>query len=234
MKNEMVFSIDNSIYLRNGSGAVFQADENGEPVSPIEYKNPYFNKWVDMDFEKIDAINKIRFKMVSMFCGGASGLLDFGCGTGDFVLWSRLNMPYSCQVYGYDLDLFDYNKAKSLTLTPGTTDLKDLGGKFDVVTMFDSLEHLRFPSDIFSLDPRWFIVSVPNTDSRMWRDKTMFTSWRHYRPNEHIWYFDRYTLGSLFSQHGYRRMFFGYPEDAVRTYPEMPFPNILTSVFVKE
>jgi hypothetical protein len=148
-------------------------------------------------------------------------VLDFGYGNGAFL---KRMQKLSYDVYGLDVHGVDY----------GIRDWNDsLGKRPFVVTAFDSLEHVPEFDFFFALDPEVFIISTPNRPDWFLDG---YKSWRHFKPGEHLHYFNKNSLEVLFKRYGYALTSVGYPEDLLRgrhPYKEQHYNNILTACFWK-
>lgn len=73
-------------------------------------------------------------------------------------------------------------------------------GKFEVITMFDFIEHVGDPTEVIGWAKRQLVpggvllMTTPRTGSVSWR--TMGRQWFHYT-NEHLWYFSPNSIKSL-------------------------------------
>lgn len=180
-----------------------------------KYDEEYLTKRYS-DREKVRALSELRLKVLKDFvCGGT--LLDFGCGTGDFV--------DLCCTRGFDacgLDIADYKRNCKM--------MDSLVEGFDVVTFFDTLEHLINPFEtIEKLKPVFLFISVP--EYRFDDDFEGFLHWKHRRDGEHLWYFSRETLKSSLRKIGYRCLLLSNFEDAIRIQEPVYNPNILSAIF---
>jgi hypothetical protein len=153
---------------------------------------------------------------------GKATVLDFGYGTGTFL---HKMAQAGHMAYGLDLHGQDY----------GVTDWKiGVDAVPDVVTAFDSLEHLSDFDSFFGLRPQIYIISTP------WRPTWFgrhYKRWRHYKPGEHLHYFSPRSLRVLFARHGYAQLSLACPEDIVRgrlEFEGVHYPNIMVGVFVRE
>lgn len=117
-------------------------------------------------------------------------LLDVGYGNGDFI---KTAIKGGFDAFGYDVhrcgDLYGIREASL-----------DSGLKWDVVTFFDSLEHMPGFFEVRSLisRSRCVIVSTPNRPS-LFPEGEGTLKWKHYRPGEHLHYFSHNSLQRLFS-----------------------------------
>ena len=150
--------------------------------------------------------------------------LDFGLGNGAFLKqlrdsWGRV------QCWGYDISQY---RIDGIPMWPSATD----GVEWDVITFWDSLEHVEdIDRLVAGLNTRFVVISLPWCHART-MGADWFMGWKHRRPDEHKWHFDPTSLSNFMHRHGYRTLFVGNPEDVVRT-PGSHLPNILTGVFQK-
>lgn len=127
-------------------------------------------------------------------------LLDFGCATGIFVMRAYSHV---FKAQGYDIN-HAYRRfwqgRKHLY-----TDLTRVQMPIDILTMFDSLEHVKDPRGLIKyLKPRYIIISIPLVDWVL-HDIPIeaITEDRHYKPREHLHYFTTLSLTKLFADLGY-------------------------------
>lgn len=132
-------------------------------------------------------------------------LLDYGCGSGAFL--QSLNGQFVVK------NGFDINPYEKFTRT------EVLFNDYDVVTMWDVLEHLESPKSFLSaLRSKYVFITVPCVGdlNALGLDIENITKWRHYRPNEHLHYFDIGSMESLLEASGYELYGFNYNESEVR------------------
>jgi len=103
-------------------------------------------------------------------------LLDYGCGPGAF----HKGATNGFKTIGYDINPFCGFDKKPHHKT-----------KVDILTMWDVIEHLENPrSPIDRYKPEYLFICTPNVDSV----KDSIINWKHYRPGEHLHYFDLKSL----------------------------------------
>ncbi len=183
------------------------------------YDDAYLARYREID-ANVRALSAKRLKVLEAFVPRGT-LLDFGCGTGRFVEAAR--------AHGWDAHGCD------VIPSPGVLDpaaCEGDGWKWDVVTFFDSLEHLEAPDrTIQALSPAWVMVSVP------WCHypgiPEWFMNWRHRRPGEHLWHWTATGLDWFFHALDYRDVMHSTFEDEYRPNPEQVEPNILTAIYRK-
>lgn len=98
----------------------------------------------------------------------------------------------------------------------------------DVITFFDVLEHFDDPYMIKDLKASYISLSFPwcNYKSDAW-----FESWKHRKPNEHLWFFDEKSIYKFAETTGYTVINHSNIEDTIRKSTDSP--NILSVVLRK-
>ena len=146
---------------------------------------------------------------VSQFCHQPLNLLDIGCSTGIFLSQARQS---SWNVTGLEPSLWAANIASrripGAEIIVGPLAEADFPTEsFDVITLWDVLEHLPYPSEaLFSLHrwlkpSGWLFLNVPNITSLP--ASVLGARWMLFL-REHIWYFSPHTLQALLARCGYR------------------------------
>lgn len=202
--------IDNYIKLNNGIIKQIQ-------VKPFEY-NVSYSKYYDKIKVSSIQMSYLRLGYILGVLGKTpSSLLDIGYGNGDFLNISSKIIP-TC--YGYDIT--DY---------PIPNDIKKVNSlydnEFDIVCMFDVLEHFEDIYTIKEIKTKYFIISVP--ECHYFSDE-WFVSWKHRKPNEHIWHFNKLSLMNFMNEIGFELVCFSNVEDVIRKSSD-DNTNILTGIF---
>lgn len=141
-------------------------------------------------------IYESRWGLIEKYCHGNLRLLDYGCASGAFHQSSK---------NGFKAEGYDVNKSYGFNQTPV--------GYFNIVTMWDSIEHMHEPwTWIKEHMPQWLFLSTPNLESV----KGPVSEWKHYRPSEHVYYFDRHSLAFHLDAAGYDIVEFNYEEGDLR------------------
>lgn len=148
------------------------------PVSAPVYDQAYFDRYEGQaDTEIGRALNAARCDLVFRHWSG--GVTDIGIGCGAFLL--------ARQAQGIETDQgFDVNPA-------GVSWLKERGmwwnldkGRIECATFWDSLEHMERPDRALDQVVSAAFVSLP-----IFRDAAHVLRSRHYRKDEHYWYWTR-------------------------------------------
>ncbi len=132
-------------------------------------------------------------------------LLDFGAGTGDFVVYAN-QAEYQASGMEPNAKARDLAKSKGISLVP---DLEALGNEtFQVITLWHVLEHLpnleEQISEIASrLNPDGaLVIAVPNFKS--FDAKYYGNHWAGYDVPRHLWHFSKTAIRKLFKKQGFK------------------------------
>jgi hypothetical protein len=148
------------------------------PVDPAEapYDADYWNKYAGYAATPLgDALNKARCQLVSRFWEGP--VVDIGVGCGSF-LTERGN------TFGFDVNptAIEWLKSTGRWWDPHSRPCQ-------AVTMWDSLEHIRWFPDLLTNVTEYVFMALP-----VFRDRHDAARSKHFRPTEHYWYFSTYGL----------------------------------------
>lgn len=144
-----------------------------QPVQVVEYGRRYFEKYQAYEGTAIaEKINAGRVSLVNRYVTGP--LLDVGIGSGEFIR-SR-----NTQTWGYDI-----NPAARRWLRHNGRISHDFDW-FDGLSFWDVIEHIPTPEDYFSQirEGAFLFTSIP-----LFPDLDHVIKSKHYRPNEHLYYF---------------------------------------------
>ena len=161
----------------NQHGILYQKDMT---VS-VPYDEAYFDKYVKYEDTPIShGINKGRIALSHKYC---KTILDIGIGSGEFIKKSTAKM------YGFDINpkAVVWLKDRRIWVDPYEHIPADIEG----ITMWDTLEHIPKPTELLEKlrSGMYAFVALPIFD-----DLTKVRFSKHYRPNEHYYY---YTVGGL-------------------------------------
>jgi 2-polyprenyl-3-methyl-5-hydroxy-6-metoxy-1,4-benzoquinol methylase len=136
-------------------------------------------------------------------------LLDVGCSTGTFAARAQ---QAGFQASGIDASHWAIERATArgsgASFQSGTLESANFEEQsFQVVTLFDVLEHVHSPTQALACIHRWLrpggilVMSLPNSDS--WIAKGMGKRWVLLL-REHLWYFSPDTVGRLLRRSGFQ------------------------------
>ena len=153
-------------------GIAYQVDQS----KPIRYGEEYFQKYVGYRGGKIStAVHAARVALFRKYRCGT--IQDWGIGSGEFLdAW----IASGGRGAGYDINPVAIRWLNERALfSPYLTGC-------DGVCFWDSLEHTPNPSCLLRglATGQYAFVSLPVIE-----DLSGVRTWRHYKPNEHWWYF---------------------------------------------
>lgn len=185
-------NLDNGLFYTDG-GVAYQA--NIDTVTPREYGDWYWQHYQDYKgSEMSEKLNKCRVEMVE----GCESILDIGIGSGEFLE----SLPLITRKYGYDINPIaqTYLKKNGLWFNP-FVHVTHEDTRIDGVTMWDSLEHMKEPSKLLDNVPLGtnLYIATPIFPSLA----HVFAS-KHYKPDEHLYYFTRTGLISYMLKLGFQ------------------------------
>jgi 2-polyprenyl-3-methyl-5-hydroxy-6-metoxy-1,4-benzoquinol methylase len=135
-------------------------------------------------------------------------ILDVGCATGYF-LEAAQSLGYT--PYGIELSEYSATLAKKKfgdnAIYNGTLETNTFKpGTFQVITMFDLIEHVRVPVETLSsagelLDANGILV-ITTPDNSSFSNKVMGKKWTHYK-KEHFYYFNLPSLDLISKKSGF-------------------------------
>lgn len=194
------------------------------------------------------AINKKTFgdrlKKIENKLGKKGKLLDVGCALGDCLMMAK-DLGWK-EAEGIELSKYaaGFAKKRGLKVIQGTLQShKYPANSFDVVTMFDVIEHVDNPMTQFKeikriLKPKGILLLVTPDIGGFW-SKFLKSNWYHYKPGEHLLYFSQKSIekalaksgfGNIKSYKTYHVMSLGYIFNRLRFYSPKLFGGLLNIV----
>lgn len=151
------------------------------PISnPAPYDESYFEKYVGYsETDQGKAITAFRIDFVNRHIGAEGVILDTGIGSGDFIATrDRIPGPKR-RTYGFDINprAVAWLRAYARFVDPNRSIVPAL-------SMWDVLEHIEDFRPLLANVFEWLFVSIPIFD-----DCDHVLRSRHYRKDEHFWYF---------------------------------------------
>lgn len=156
------------------------------PLIETPYDEAYFQKYVEMAKTDMgEELTWARLNLVKKHCPEGS-LVDVGIGSGQFM------DAIGC--YGFDVNpvAVELLNSTNKMLDPHFEDV-------DCATFWDSLEHIIEISDILFHVKQFAFVSLP-----IFKDLPHILSSRHFRPDEHCWYFSDDGFIKFMYAHGFK------------------------------
>ena len=141
-------------------------------------------------------IYQARWRLIEKHCYGKFTLLDYGCASGAFHRSG--NNGFEC--YGFDI-----NPSCGFTEMPSEA--------IDILTLWDVIEHLPAPIWVIKeWKPEFIFIATPNIDAA----PNDIKAWKHYRPDEHLYYFNLKGLSAMLMALGYEILEHNFDEGALR------------------
>lgn len=156
-------------------GVCYQTDMN----QSVDYGAEYYEKYINYESTEIaKKLNAGRTKITELYC---DSILDIGIGSGEFIKCSNFEFG----IFGFDINpvAVEWLKSNYLYKNP-YEDMPPVDG----LSFWDSLEHIPNPNELLSLmrKNQYAFISIP-----IFEDLKKLKSSKHYRPNEHYYYFTK-------------------------------------------
>ena len=171
-------------------GVAYQRDMR---ANAVEYGDAYHDTYARLEGSEIaEKLNAGRCAMLARHAADGATVLDIGAGSGAFVR--------AAQSWGYSAKGFDVIP-KTVAHLRAFEAYADDPGRFDVVTFWDSLEHIDAPETVLKRIERGtlVLVAIPIFD-----DLKKVRESKHYKPGEHLYYFTAPGFIDWMGLHGYR------------------------------
>ncbi len=134
-------------------------------------------------------------------------MLDVGAATGFFM---KIAKSRGWEVCGVEISSFaaEAGRKNGLDIITGTLqNIKQADDSFDLVTMWDVIEHMPDPvrdlHRVHSLLKPGGLVAVNTPDSGSFYSHVMGSRWHLFVPPEHIFYFNRKSISKLLQNSGF-------------------------------
>ena len=162
----------------------------------IKYDVDYYHNLLRIHTHTAKEICDIRWKFLEQldFASRWPAVLDYGCGVG----WFAAFRPGF--VREEDMDTFD------IMPVPQTGIRHD---RYDIVTLWDVLEHIPDFTQLESILAKtdYVALSIPIKPTVV-----AWNEWKHFKPGEHLQYYDIDLLRALFKIYGFSLIINEQPE----------------------
>ncbi len=150
-----------------------------------------------------------RLHDIVRYAGHPGSLLDFGCAIGLFV---KVAKDEGWRAVGYERSSWaaEYGRRElGVDIKLGSNESDPFPeASFDVVTLWDVIEHVEHPRSIISLVRGWLkvggIVALNTVNASSLGARLAGTRWRHLAPPHHLQFFSRRSLMRLLHDAGFR------------------------------
>lgn len=189
--------------------------------APFKYDEEYSDTRYSIFSDRGNILNLRLGYVVGSIGKIPASLMDVGYGNGDFLEACKPLIP---MLYGNDIP-------PAYPLKEGFIFVDNiLEQEAEVITFFDSLEHFHNIEWVKDLKCKYVVISLPWCYSGL--DDAWFTTWKHRKPDEHIFHFNEKSLQAFMKRQGYELINYCNIEDKVRVDSDLT-PNILTGCFKK-
>lgn len=201
-------------YEKNQDGTIYQVNR-----TPFDYTGSYNNYYKNIESYSWHT-SYLRLGYIIGSIGRIpKSILDVGYGTGAFLKVCETQIPNR---YGHDIS--GWNVPEGCEFVDNI-----LEKEFDVITFFDSLEHMNDIEFVKDLNCNYVCISLPWCH---YFDDGWFDTWKHRKPDEHLWHFNEQSLQNFMTRMGYQTVNICNLEDVTRE-NNQPYQNILSGIFKK-
>lgn len=201
-------------YTKNQDGTIYQIEK-----TPFDYTGGYNNYYKQIQ----DSTRYTSYLRLGYIVGSIGhipeSILDVGYGTGAFLdaCESEIQLRYGHDISGWKVP-------------DGCQFVEDiLDDRYEVITFFDSLEHMNDIEFVKDLKCDYVCISVPHCH---YFNDEWFENWKHRKPDEHLWHFNEDSLKCFMERMGYSAVNICNLEDFTRV-NNKEYSNILTGIFKK-
>jgi 2-polyprenyl-3-methyl-5-hydroxy-6-metoxy-1,4-benzoquinol methylase len=177
------------------------------------YSSDYFNN-TQFGYENYELNARLRimtfekwYSLIVPFLGKKQErALDIGCAAGDFIEVMMRNGWKDAEGIELDPTMIALLRKKNILVSTTPLEKIEMNGKYDLITLFDVIEHLPGLSEAFQklhdiLEPDGTIALITPDYSSAQR-KLFGKRWFQFKPYEHIQYFTPTTLARALKPHG--------------------------------
>jgi hypothetical protein len=153
-----------------------------------QYNDEYWRRYQGYKTSEIGAkLNSKRLLLVRSHCPPGSSIVDVGIGNGHFV------EAYGPAAYGYDVNpvAIEWLCKRKAWWDPHHADMPS-------ASFWDSIEHVARPSELIGKVKRLAFISIP-----IFTDLDHVLRSKHFRKDEHFWYFTEHGLERWMSRRGF-------------------------------
>lgn len=178
-------------------------------MHPNDFSDVYSNEnyfditnknYIENEKERVELFGNNRLNFIKKYKSNFNSILDIGAGTGWFLNYIRsFNIDVAAVEYSTQLQNF----LKSRNINTFST-IENIDKKFDVVTLYDVIEHHPAPHDLLRsvsnllTENGVIIIYTPNFDSLSF--KFLKCNNNLLCPPQHIYYFSKESMLNLLSK----------------------------------
>ncbi len=171
------------------------------------YDNDYSRDYANKADKKLKRSLR-RVKLVKKKFNSIGRWLDIGCSAG-FVVKAASKSGFDA--FGVDVEPWGINYGKTNlglnNLSTGLIEEQDYPKEFfDVISLYDVIEHVPDLNILVKelkriLAPNG-VIDIITPDIGHFRVTKPLCDWKEIKPSEHLYYFDKKTINTLFKNHG--------------------------------
>ncbi len=190
---------------------------------PIVYDQEYLSYYENLS----DRTIKLGYQRMGWLLGMLGriprSVLEIGYGTGSFIEAAQITGVEKCA----GCDISPYPLPEGVAFMDWT---EALSQRWEMVAMFDVLEHIPDLSFLATLRTDYLAIAVPFC---RWRERgdDWFRDWRMRLPDEHLHHFDDRSLRGFLASHHFVCLEMDTFEDGIRLREGETGPNILSGLF---
>lgn len=179
---------DRLIWLEQAGIGYLEAKPDGV------YDQEYFDRYRKYRGSQTERrLNSFRTELTLRHAENTDSLLDVGIGDGAYLEALKKAQPTWENIRGFDVNPAGVDWLKE------NDSWGDLYHRtWDVATFWDSLEHIRNPDKALARVKKTALISIPIFSGV----KHVLAS-KHYRPDEHFWYFTRQGFARFIWREGF-------------------------------
>ncbi len=191
--------------------------------TPIQYDKQYLSYYETLS----DRTIKLGYQRMGWILGYLKripeSVLEIGYGMGTFIEAAQINQVPRCA----GCDVANYPLPNGVEFLNWQEALKR---RWELVAMYDVLEHIPDLSFLGQIKTRFIAIAVPLC---RWAElgDDWFRDWRMLLPNEHLHHFDELSLTRMMSHYGFKCLDTNTFEDGMRLREGETGPNILSAFF---
>ena len=205
----------------------YEIDEFGV-IHQVDFQTKVYDQQYLSYYETLeDRTIKLGYQRLGWILGLTrqmpASVLEIGYGTGTFIEAAQISGVARCA--GYDVARYPLPEQVEFVEWD-----QALTRSWDVVAMFDVLEHIPDLEFLGKLQTEFLAVAVPYC---RWRElgDAWFAGWRMLLPDEHLHHFDPESLERLLQHYGYELVTLNTFEDGIRLREGESGPNIISAFF---
>jgi 2-polyprenyl-3-methyl-5-hydroxy-6-metoxy-1,4-benzoquinol methylase len=144
-----------------------------------------------------------KYELITEHISKPARILDFGCGTGEFLHTLKAK---NWNVTGVEPNILARQKANHLLGNKVVKELQGIEDVYDAITLWHVLEHIHLLNPTLQkikncLSPSGIIfIAVPNPESHDCKHYKEY--WAGYDVPRHLWHFTRETMTALLRKNG--------------------------------